>query len=69
MEKKYLVRAADWRTPLISMKTYQNAPLLMLLRTEVIGLNAWLVSIRVLDILPRYKPATAVGMHRLSALS
>jgi hypothetical protein len=25
----------------------------MLLRTEVIGLNAWLVSIRVPDILPR----------------
>jgi hypothetical protein len=65
--KKRWVRTADGRTAATCRNTpwevspltlYDNLPkhqttAPMLLRTEVIGLNAWLVSIRVSDILPR----------------
>jgi hypothetical protein len=49
--------ATIWNTP-SPLKLYDNLPkhcatALMLLRTEVIGLNAWLASVGVLDILPR----------------
>ena len=64
--KKRWVRAAEgraaatWNTPweMSPLVLYDNLPkhqatALMLLRTEVIGLNAWLASIQVPDILPR----------------
>ena len=52
--------AATWNTPweMSPLTLYDNLPkhqttALMLLRTEVIGLNAWLASIHVPDIIPR----------------
>jgi len=60
--KKRWVRAAEatWNTPweMSPLTLYDNLPkhqatALMLLRTEVIGLNAWLASIQVPDVLPR----------------
>ena len=64
--KKCLARTADgraaatWNTPweMSPLTLYKNlskhqTTALMLLRTEVIGLNAWLASIHVPDILPR----------------
>jgi hypothetical protein len=54
------MRAATWRTPwstptipMYEGLTKAEATALFLLRTEVIGLNAWLASVQVPGILPR----------------
>ena len=54
--------AATWSTPWQRepLSLYEGLPkhqatALLLLRTEVIGLNAWLASVRVPGVLPRYE--------------